>query len=146
MKFFLIVDENQEPSVTVVCNRVTQSVKKIEELCKDFDGDEGLLIGYEQDEVVPLELAQVDCFFTGDGKVFASSGGKNYATKLRIKQVLELVDDSFIKVNQGCVINTRSIEIFTVSLGGALKVVLKNGFSDYVARRELANIKRRFGL
>ena len=146
MKFFLIVDENQEPSVTVVCNRVTQSVKKIEELCRDFDGDEQMLFGYDGDEVTPLELAFVDCFFTKDGKVFACANGREYATKLRIRQVLELVDDCFVKINQGCVINTQRIEKFTVSIGGSLKVVLKNGFCDYVARREIANIKRRFGL
>jgi DNA-binding LytR/AlgR family response regulator len=100
----------------------------------------------EKDEVIPLEVPSVDCFFTRDGKVFAILEGTEYSTRLRIKQVLDMVDDSFIKVNQGCVINVRSIQKFTVSIGGALKVVLKNGFSDYVARREVKNIKRRFGL
>lgn len=146
MKFNLVVDENQEPSVTVVCNRVTSAVRKIEELCKELDFDEGLLYGYADEEVLPLELALTECFFTKNGKVFAVVAGREYATKLRIKQVLERVDDSFIKVNQGCVINVRFVQKFTVSIGGALKIVLKSGFSDYVARRELSNIKRRFGL
>lgn len=146
MKFNLIVDENQEPSVTVVCNRVTSVVEKIERLCKELDDGTELIYGYSGDEVTPLELALVDCFFTKDGKVFAIFEGAEYATRLRIKQVVEMVDDSFIRVNQGCVINVRSIQKFAVSIGGALKVVLKNGFSDYVARRELKNIKRRFGL
>ena len=146
MKFNLVIDREQEPSVTVVCNRVTPMVAKIQRLCQEFDETEQLLYGYTEEEVVPLELANVTCFYTKDGKVFAYVGEQSYAIKLRLKQVLEMVDDSFIKVNQGCVINTRSIEKFTVSIGGALKVVLKNGFSDYVARRELSNIKRRFGL
>ncbi len=146
MKFYLIVDENQEPSVTVVCNRVTTTVREIERLCMDFDEGRGLVYGYSEDEVIPLEVPSVDCFFTRDGKVFAILEGTEYSTRLRIKQVLDMVDDSFIKVNQGCVINVRSIQKFTVSIGGALKVVLKNGFSDYVARREVKNIKRRFGL
>ena len=78
--------------------------------------------------------------------MFASVGDKEYVTKLRINKVLELVDDSFVKINQGCVANASHIQKFGVSLGGALKVVFKNGYCDYVSRRELPNIKRRFGL
>ncbi len=146
MKFYLVIDDEREASVTVVCDKVTATVKKIEELCKDFDEQTELLYGYSENEIVPLELFRIACFFTKDGKVFASIEEKEYATKLRIKQVLELVDDSFIKINQGCVVNVNQIQKFTASFGGALKVVLKNGYSDYVARRELSNIKRRFGL
>lgn len=146
MKFFLVVDKEQEPSVTVVCDRVTRTVAKIEELCKDYDENEIQLNGYSDDEIVPLELADVACFFTKENKVYASVGKKEYATKLRIKQVMELVDDSFIKINQGCVANVRHIARFSASFGGALKVVFKNGYGDYVSRRELSNIKRRFGL
>ena len=72
--------------------------------------------------------------------------GKEYLTKLRIKSVLEIVDDSFIKINQGCVVNVKYIHSFGVSFGGSLKILLKNGYCDYVSRRELVNIKRRFDL
>ena len=146
MKFFLVLDEEKESSVTVVCNKVTATVRQIEALCKDAEEETGLLYGYADDEILPLELNRVICFYTKDGKVFASVGNKDYAIKLRIKQVLEIVDDSFIKINQGCVANVHCIEKFTASFGGALKVVFKNGYSDYVARREVSNLKRRFGL
>lgn len=146
MKFYLVLDDEKEPSVTVVCNKVTATVEKIRELCNDAITDHELLYGYLDDEIIPLALSCVGCFYTKDGKVFASMDGKDYATKLRIKDVMELVDDSFIKVNQGCVANVHYIQKFAVSFGGALRVVLKNGYSDYVSRRELPNIKRRFGL
>jgi DNA-binding LytR/AlgR family response regulator len=146
MKFYLMIDETKEPSVTIVCPKVTSAVTKIESLCKELDWDEEVLYVYADEEILPLCLTDIACFFTKDNKVFASMGDKEYATKLRIKQVLELVDDSFIKINQGCVGNVKHIEKFTVTFGGALKVVFKNGYSDYVSRRELKNIKRRLGL
>jgi DNA-binding LytR/AlgR family response regulator len=121
-------------------------VAKIQRLCQEFDEAEQVLYGYTEEEVVPLELADVTCFYTKDGKVFAYVGEQSYAIKLRLKQISEMVDDSFIKVNQGCIANVAYIQKFGVSFGGALKVVFKNGYSDYVARREVANIKRRFGL
>ena len=75
-----------------------------------------------------------------------SMGGKEYATKLRIKDVVELADDSFVKINQGCVANVKRIKKFKVSFGGALRVIFEDGYSDYVSRRELPNVKRRLGL
>lgn len=146
MKFYLVIDQEKEPSVTIVCNRVTGLVTKIEELCRDWDVDSPPLYGIEGNEIVPLELACVDCFFTKEGKVFAKVGKVEYATKLRIKQVAELVDDAFIKINQGCIVRVEQIEKFTVSFGGALRITLKNGYVDYVARREVKAIKRRLGL
>lgn len=44
MKFFLKIDEVAEPSVTVVCSKVTDTVRKIEELCRE-DGASPL-VGY----------------------------------------------------------------------------------------------------
>ncbi len=146
MKFYLVLDDKKESSVTVVCNKVTTAVRKIEELCLSAEENADLLYGYADDEIIPLEIPDIACFFTKNGKVFASVGNKEYATKLRIKQVLDIVDDSFIKINQGCVANVNQIDKFTVSFGGALKIVFRNGYSDYVSRRELSNIKRRFGL
>jgi len=144
MKFFLKIDANQEPSVTVVCDRVSAAVKKIEELCKEADGE--ILYGYDGDEVIELELSSVACFFTKNNKVYAYVGDREYAVKLRIKQILDLVDDSFIKITHGCVANVGKIKKFTVSFGGALKIVFENGYTDYVSRRETKNVKRRFGL
>lgn len=144
MKFHLIIDKDKQPSVTVVCDRVTCAVQKIEEICKETD--ENILYGYTVDEITPLALPDIACFFTRENKLFACVGDKEYTVKLRVKQVLERVDDCFVKINQGCIVNVNQIQTFKVSIGGGLKVVLKNGYTDYVARREVKNIKRRLGL
>lgn len=145
MKFFLVIDKEKEPSVTVVCDKVTRVVAQIEALCQDgIDGE--LLYGYDNEEIFPLELPFITCFFTRDNKVFARVEGKEYATKLRIKDVVELVDDCFVKINQGCVANVKKVKKFAASFGGALRVIFEDGYSDYVSRRELKEVKRRFGL
>lgn len=145
MKFFLVVDKEKEPSVTVVCDKVTRTVAQIEALCKQ-ENEGGILYGYDRDEIFPLELEKISCFYTQENKVFARINGKNYVTKLRIKQVVEIVDDTFIKINQGCVVRVDCIKKFAASFGGSLRLILKDGYSDYVSRRELPQVKRRFGL
>ncbi len=145
MKFYLEITKEKEPSVTVVTPKVTSAISKIEELCKNSDEHE-LLYGYAGGEICPLELPAVTCFFTKHGKVFARAGGEEYLTKLRIKDVEEIADDSFVKINQGCIANVSRIKKFTATLGAGLKVLFDDGSADYVSRRELANVKRRFGL
>ena len=144
MKFVLIVDSEKQPSVTVVCNKVTRAVQKIEEICNQADGE--LIYGYQADEIIPLALADITCFFTKDNKVYARVEEREYVVKLRIKQIVELIDDSFIKINQGCIVKVNAIKRFTASIGGSLQITLKDGYTDYVARREIRNIKRRLGL
>ena len=43
-------------------------------------------------------------------------------------------------------INIDKIKRFDASLSGFLLVTLKNGYSDYVSRRNLKNVKERLGL
>ena len=38
MKFYLVIDKEKEPSVTIVTDKVTSVVSKIEELCKYIEG------------------------------------------------------------------------------------------------------------
>ncbi len=145
MKFFLIVDKDKEPSVTVVCNSVTDTVAKIEQLCKESAPVE-TINGYLNEEIVPLCVKNVRYFCTEGGKVFASIDNQRFLTKLRIKDIEDFNDTDFVKINQGCVVNVKKIKKFRASIGGSLMVEFEDGYCDYVARRELKNVKRRLGL
>ena len=83
-----------------------------------------------------------NCFRKVENKTYNFCG----LIKERIYQVEELLDNSFIKINQGCIVNINKILKFDSSITGSIKVILKNGFSDYISRRELKNVKRRIGL
>ena len=52
----------------------------------------------------------------------------------------------FIKINQSCIANIRQIQRFDTSFSGTLRVIFKNGYTDYVSRRQLKAVKERLGL
>ena len=62
----------------------------------------------------------------------------------KIEEMLE--DDDFIKINQSCIVNIKMIESFDASIGGALMIKLKNGYRDYISRRQIKAVKERLGL
>ena len=141
MKYELILDENEEESIVIRAHYRNEMIIQIENIIKD-----NKLFGYGDGEIVPLSLSDVYVFYTSNGKVFANVGNEVYELKERIYNIESIVDDSFVKINQGCIVNVSRIEKFDSSIIGCIKVILKNGFSDYISRRELKNVKRRLGL
>lgn len=143
MKYKLIIDDKQEESIVITAHSKTDLIKEIEYLIAK---DSLKLYGYKDEQIVPLDKNEVYAFYTLDGKVYASVKDGILLIKERIYQLEESLSETFMKVNQGCLINIKKIAKFETNLGGSIKVVMKNGYSDYISRRELQNVKRRMGL
>ena len=144
MKYELIIDEKEEESIVIRAHSRSEMIIQIENIINGTKNNK--LLGYCDGEIVPLSLSDVYVFYTSNGKVMASLEDEIYELKERLYVVESVVDNSFVKINQGCIININSILKFDASITGCIKVILKNGFSDYISRRELKNVKRRLGL
>jgi DNA-binding LytR/AlgR family response regulator len=58
----------------------------------------------------------------------------------------ELLPECFIKINKSSLANQNRIERFTGMYTGAVDVVFKSGYTEYVSRRCFADIKRRLNV
>ena len=143
MKYKLIIDETQEESIVITAHNKNDLINSIEDLLKMNNHN---IIGYFNEEIMPINFIEVFAIYTKDSKVYVNVNNKDYLIKERLYQIEEILDNSFIKINQGCIVNIKKILKFEHSITGSIKVVLKNGFNDYIARRELKNVKRRLGL
>ena len=143
MKYQLIIDKTKEESIVITVHEKTDKIKQIEDI---INSNKYQFLAYNQEEIVPINTNEVFAFFTNDSKVYVSLNDNELLIKERIYQVEELLDNSFIKINQGCIVNINKILKFDSSITGSIKVILKNGFNDYISRRELKNVKRRIGL
>lgn len=143
MKYTLTIDPNQEEKVEIIVHQRNELVDAIEKLLNEQTNE---VIGYNDFETVKMNIDDVCCFFTDDNKIYVLYNNKKYYIKLRLYQIESLIDNNFVKINRGCIINKKEIKKFESSFGGSIKVVLKNGFSDYISRRELRNVKRSIGI
>ena len=143
VKYKLIIDESKEENIIITAHKKTDLILEIEKL---INSSLFKLNGYKEDEIYPLELTDIYCFYTADTKIIAKTKNDEYLVKERIYQLEENSKELFVKINQGCLINIKKIHCFESNIGGSIKVVMKNGFSDYISRRELKNVKRRLGL
>ena len=142
MKIRIVIDKTKDEEVLVYAHERNELVNEIEKLVCQSATE---IIGYKNNEAVKLSLHSVNCFICEDGKTFALAKDK-LQVKLRLYQVEDMLDENFIKINQSCVANIRQIEKVQATLSGALFVVFKNGYRDYISRRNLKSVKERLGV
>ena len=143
MKCYTYIENVEEEKVLIYANERTKLVDEIESLVLTSDVD---ITGTYNDEIIKININDVSCFLSENNKVFALINDKKYQIKQRLYQIEEMNLASFIKINQSCLANKKKIKKFESTIGGSLRVVFKNGYIDYISRRELKNVKERMGL
>ena len=143
MKCTLIITDEHEEEVVIYARERTKLTNDIEVL---VCGSVPELIGYKENEVVKLNSDLISCFTVEGNKVYALTDSEKLQIKLRLYQLEEMLSDTFVKINQSCIANIRKIERFDTSVSGTLLIKFKNGYKDYVSRRQMKAVKERFGL
>lgn len=141
MKFTFIKDDRNE--VVLHAKEKTPLTEEIERLCHT-DGCE--LIGYTDRETVILTPFEVCCFTVEDNRIYARTDRGKYQVKERLYRLEEAMGEGFVKINQSCIANIKRIDRFEATFGGSLAVIFKNGYRDYVSRRQTKHVKERLGL
>ncbi len=143
MKLQIVINKNRDEEILIYAHEKTALISEIEELVNSNSFD---LTGYTDNETVKLNFNDVYCFVTEDNKVYALTEYDKYRLKTRLYKLEENLNNNFIKINQSCIANVKKIDRFKATVGGSLTVIFKNGYVDFVSRRNLKNVKERLGL
>lgn len=143
MKCKTFIGTEHENEVLIYSRERTKLVEEIENLVL---GESRSLVGYIDRDAVKLEASEIHCFIVEDNKVYALTEKQKLRLKQRIYVLEEMLDGNFVKINQSCIANIRQIRKFSASVSGTLNVTFKNGYSDYVSRRNMKNVKERLGI
>ena len=142
----IIISGDEEERAELFVHSLTDDIKNLERLISKEKG-EMPLIGFKGDEKIILSEKDVYCFISESGRIWALTDKYGrLAIKQRIYQLEEILSSDFIKINQSAIANIVYVELFSASVGGSLTVRFKNGYTDYVSRRNIGKIKERFGL
>ena len=142
MNIKVFIDKSKEEEVLVFAHERNALVNEIERIVQENNLE---LIGYKENEASKLKLFDVNCFISENNKVFALTNEK-LQLKLRLYQIEENLDENFIKINQSCIANIRQIEKVQATFSGSFQVVFRNGYCDYISRRNLKSVKERLGV
>lgn len=143
MKVKTIIDKNKEEEILICAHEKTKLVDDICSLVEEYSIE---LIGYTSNTIIPLTLNEIYSFNVIDNKIYALLEKEKYLLKQRLYVIENLLNDNFVKINQSCIINIKKIKRFDSNPFGSLQVTLKNGYKDYISRRQLKVVKERIGI
>ena len=143
MKYKLIIDPSLEEELIIIANKEKAIFKEIEKMILS---EQQQIVGYLNDEIIILNKDEICCFISENNKVYALLNNNKYLIKKRLYQIDESIGKNYIKINQSCIANISQIKKFVATFDGSLQVIFKNGYKDYISRRELKNVKERLGI
>lgn len=143
MKLKITIDKTRDEEILVFAHERTKLIDDIEKL---VNNDIKEIVGYSAGEIRILNPSQIVCFTVENNKVYAITDKEELYIKMRLYQIEEMLGEGFVKINQSCIANVNKIKKFDFSISGTLKVVFKNGYCDYVSRRNIKAVKERLGV
>ena len=143
MKFTFISDVVAEDEVIVYAREENETVKAIRELC---ERENFHIVGHDENGIYKMSPFDVFCFVSDGDRLYAYTEHGRLRIKNRLSRIETGLPSCFIRINQSCIANINAVERFDASFAGTLGVVFKNGYRDYVSRRNLKKVKERIGL
>lgn len=143
MKCEIIIDPACEEKTVIYTRENSRQIEDIKKLVEETGTE---LVGYGNREIKILNPAEIFCVTVLDGKVCAVCETETLLLKQRLYEVEEKLSETFVKINQSCLANLRKVERFDASISGTLQLRFQNGYTDYVSRRQLKQIKERLGM
>ena len=143
MNLKIFIDKEHKQEILIYSHEKTPLISAIEQL---VNGSNFELYGYKEKEAVRLNVDEICCFTVCQNKVYALCDNDKFQLKCRLYQIEQNLSQNFVKVNQSCIANIKKIKRFDAHISGSLAVCFKNGYTDYVSRRNLKNVKERLGI
>jgi len=144
MKYKLIIDKDAQEEIVAIVHSPSALTQQIEDLVFRYAG-ENSVIGHRDGEIRKLAFQEIECITVIDRKVIAiiADGGR-YLLRDRLRDLEAVLPSYFIRINKSTLANEHCIKQFDAVFSGGVNAVFRCGYRDYVSRRCLAEIKRRY--
>ncbi len=144
MKFKLIVDRDADEEIVARVHSESELTREIENLVLSWGGCD-FLLAHDGDEMRRISFADIECITVEDRKtIVIEKRGAKYRARGRLFEIEALLPSYFVRINKSSIANLHAIRRFKSAFNGSVDVEFKCGYVDYVSRRCLSEVKRRF--
>ncbi len=135
----------KETLVKIYAREINEEVESIQHLLDQTTTHR--LVGFEEEQMVMLDLDHVIRFMTVEKKVMVETTEGEYTMRLRLYELEDrLKSSSFIRISQSELVNLDYIKRLDLSFRGTIGIEFKNRKTSYVSRRYIKNFKNALGL
>ncbi len=139
-----ISEEYKNPKVVIYTDKMTDEIAS---LMKQLSDEQPKMIAaFNENAVFMLSYDDIYRIYASSGKVFVETEKQKYLLRLRLYEVEERLDGSFVRISNSEIINLNQVKSFDLSFVGTICVSLTNGVVTYVSRRYVSKIKQQLGI
>lgn len=146
MKVEIKIDSScTEPKIIIMTDSITETVNSIVQ--KLSENVPKIISGSKDDKIEVLDQNELIRIYANSGKVFAVTDKGEYALRLRLYELEEMLNtQQFVRISNSEIINLKKVNNFDLSFTGTICVKLSNGTVTYVSRRYVSKIKKILGI
>ena len=144
MKYKLIIDKDAEEEIIAIVHAPSSLTEQIENLVCHFSGVD-FIVGIQDDTMRKLAFCEIECITVIDRKVIAiDTQGNRYRIQERLRDLEDVLPSYFIRISKSALANEHRISRFDAAFSGGIDAIFRCGYREYVSRRCLAEIRKRY--
>jgi DNA-binding LytR/AlgR family response regulator len=132
-----------QPYAVIYAGELTEEIEKAASL---LSAQDAVIAACLEEKRVILRPREIFMAKVENDALAIYTKSERYICKKRLYEAAELLGASFVQISKGAVVNLSHVHYVEPSLGGLMKVKLKNGLTDYISRNYLPQFKKRLGL
>lgn len=142
MNIELKISPNEKDiSVLITAPSNDERVEKI--MRKLTNNEQKQVTGIQNGAIYIVDLEEIISFYTNDKKVFFKTNKGEFEINRRMYEIEEFViNDSFIRISNGVMVNVKHVECFDTAQIGNIIVKLDDKSFEYVSKRRIPSIMK----
>lgn len=138
------ISKEQEEEIIIRCHTMDDDILK---LLNKLKTEKAVLLGYDEDNIHRIRIADVYYFEAVDNKVFIYCKDKVFESKQKLYELEEICQGKkFFRASKSVIINLTKMSFVKPSISGRFEAKLDNGESLVVSRQYVPVLKKMLGL
>ncbi len=138
------ISKDQQEEIIIRCHELNDEILK---LLNKLKTESPVLLGYHEDIIHRLSIADVYYFEAVDNRVFIYCKEKVFESKQKLYELEEVCRGrKFFRASKSLIINITKISFVRPSISGRFEAKLENGENIVVSRQYVPVLKKMLGL
>jgi len=134
-----------EITAVIHAPKMTPELIALVESLEEIEDKASLLTAKKDDKIFIIEPSQVDIVRVEGGELkLYNQNAQEYVVTKSLQEILDSIGSNFVRISKSAIVNVNRVDHLSNSFNGTMHIVMKNGVSDYISRKYLADFKKRF--
>ena len=134
-----------EITAVIHAPKMTPELIALVESLEGVEDKASLLTAKKDGKIFIIEPSQIDIIRVEGGELkLYNQSAQEFVVAKSLQEILDSIGNNFVRISKSAIVNVNRVDHLSNSFNGTMYIVMKNGVSDYISRKYLADFKKRF--